>query len=150
MSSLSSRTGSRWHRSPAALSCYRINRSAHGDFRSPGSNRELILSAVRALQRTSLGRVDEVKSIPDKAVAMEAYFRQAQNTEAEGRACQIRLRAERKGGELLEKEEKAKGGTEPGVGRRGSTMRCRIRTAFPPKPLPILASRRSSRPYGSS
>ena len=36
--------------------------------------------------------------------------RQARNTEAERRACEIRLRAERKAGELLRSAEKAKGG----------------------------------------
>ena len=45
--------------------------------------------------------VDEVKVIRDNAVAMEVYFRLAKNTEAERRACEIRLRAERKGGKLL-------------------------------------------------
>lgn len=53
--------------------------------------------------------VDEVKDIRDKALALEAYSRQARNTEAERRACEIRLRAERKAGELLSKAEKAKG-----------------------------------------
>jgi hypothetical protein len=42
--------------------------------------------------------------------AVEAYFKQAKNTEAERRACEIRLRAERKAGQLLAKMEKAKGG----------------------------------------
>ncbi len=41
---------------------------------------------------------------------MEAYSQQAKNTEAERRACEIRLRAERKAGQLLSKMEKAKGG----------------------------------------
>lgn len=45
--------------------------------------------------------VDEVKDIRDKARAIEMYARQAQNTEAERQAIQIRLRAERKCGELL-------------------------------------------------
>lgn len=54
--------------------------------------------------------VDEVKDIRDKTMALEAYFRQAKNTEAERRACEIRLRAERKAGELLKAMEKAKGG----------------------------------------
>ena len=52
-------------------------------------------------------KVDEAKDIRDKAVAMESYFRQAKNTEAERRACEIRLRAERKGGELLKQIEKS-------------------------------------------
>ena len=55
-------------------------------------------------------QVDEVKDIRDKAQAFEVYARQARNTEAERRACEIRLRAERKCGELDKKREKAKGG----------------------------------------
>lgn len=46
-------------------------------------------------------RVDEVKDIRDKAVALEAYYRQARNLEAEREACNVRLRAERRVGELL-------------------------------------------------
>ena len=38
------------------------------------------------------------------------YTRQAQNTEAERQACEIRLRAERRCGELLVEMVKAKGG----------------------------------------
>ncbi len=35
--------------------------------------------------------MDEVKDIRDKARAIEMYTRQAQNTEAERQACEIRL-----------------------------------------------------------
>ena len=53
--------------------------------------------------------VDEVKDIRDKARAIEMYARQAQNTEAERQACEIRLRAERKCGELTAEMVKAQG-----------------------------------------
>lgn len=58
-------------------------------------------------------QVDEVKSIRDKAMALEFYARQSKNVEAERQACEIRLRAERKAGELLKDLQKA-------VGARGS------------------------------
>lgn len=54
--------------------------------------------------------VDEVKDIRDKACAIETYARQAKNIEAERQACEIRLRAERKCGELLRERDKARGG----------------------------------------
>jgi len=54
-------------------------------------------------------KVDEVKDIRDRAVALEHYARQAQNTDAERRACEIRLRAERKAGQLTAKLEPKRG-----------------------------------------
>jgi hypothetical protein len=53
--------------------------------------------------------VDEVKDIRDKARAFEIYAQQARNVEAERRACEIRLRAERRCGQLLRQMAKAKG-----------------------------------------
>jgi hypothetical protein len=53
--------------------------------------------------------VDEAKDIRDQAIALEVYARQAHNTEAERRACEIRLRAERKAGAISSKLEKAQG-----------------------------------------
>jgi hypothetical protein len=54
--------------------------------------------------------VDEVKDIRDKALALEMYSRLAHNVENERRACEIRLRAERKAGKLS-----AKLGKKPGT-----------------------------------
>jgi hypothetical protein len=65
--------------------------------------------------------VDEVKDIRDKARAFEVYARMAQNMEAERRACEIRLRSERKAGALLKAMAKAKGAAQPGIGRAGGT-----------------------------
>jgi hypothetical protein len=46
-------------------------------------------------------RIDEVKDLRDKAMALELYAKQARNTDAERKASEIRLRAERRTGELL-------------------------------------------------
>ena len=53
-------------------------------------------------------RVDEVKDIRDRALAFQVYAKQALNMEAERKASEIRIRAERKAGELL-KEMKQNG-----------------------------------------
>ena len=53
--------------------------------------------------------IDEVKDIRDKALALEKYAQQALNTDAERKAIEIRLRAERKAGQMLKTMKKAKG-----------------------------------------
>lgn len=68
-------------------------------------NYDRMLSAINECHR-----VDEVKGIRDRAVALQAYARQAGNTEAELQVTRIRLRAEYRAGRLLAEMEKATGG----------------------------------------
>lgn len=67
--------------------------------------------------------IDEVREIRNKAHAIEVYAAQALNYEAESQAIKIRLRAERRCGELL-KESKDNGTRQkPGDNPRGVNSR---------------------------
>jgi N6-adenosine-specific RNA methylase IME4 len=63
--------------------------------------------ACRAIAEAKL--VDEAKDIRDKAIAMAAYARQAKNTELEADCVEIRMRAERKVGELIKAQRETVG-----------------------------------------
>lgn len=55
-------------------------------------------------------KTDQVKDIRDKALALEHYARQGQNVLAERQAINVRVRAERRAGQLLRGLQKSKGG----------------------------------------
>ena len=74
---------------------------------------ELVRYDAMCLAIAECHRVDEVKEIRDRAVAFQVYAKQALNVEAERQAAKVRIRAERKAGELL-KEMRRNGQREAG------------------------------------
>jgi protein gp37 len=67
--------------------------------------------------------VDEVKNIRDTAIAMKAYARQAKNREMESDAVGIRMRAERRVGQLMNGQKKTVGLATGGGGRDSTGVR---------------------------
>ena len=80
----------------------------------PGAELIRYDAACRALAEAK--RVDDVKAIKDKAVAIRAYARQIKNPQLEADAWEIKKRAEDKFGELSAALEKAQHG--PGRGKK--------------------------------
>ena len=79
----------------------------------------------RAIRNCS--SVDEAKEIRNKAIALATYSKQALNRDNERKCCEIRIRAERRAGQLLHDREKAKGGTphKKSYQSNGATSRAR-------------------------
>lgn len=80
-------------------------------------------------------RVDEAKKIRDKAEAVRTYARLAGDLQLQNQACEIRIRAERRAGQLLLDMEKNPGTRGAGRPRKdGSRItQSRASTANPPK-----------------
>lgn len=77
--------------------------------------------------------VDEVKDIRDKAMAMQAYAKQALNLDAEKKAAEIRIRAERKTGQLMQEMKRGRGArTDLTSGQREPKSRSTVQRR-PPK-----------------
>jgi len=72
--------------------------------------KNLVIYSRMILAISHCSKVDEVKDIRDKAVALEHYARQATNVDAERQAINVRVRAERRAGEILKGLQKSKGG----------------------------------------
>ena len=78
-------------------------------------------------------KIDEVKEIRDKAEALRAYAKQSgESLEMQNLCAEIRLRSERRGGELLKEQDKNRGAAEPGT-NRGTATRSQGETTSPPK-----------------
>ena len=69
-----------------------------------GSVRAAAYEAARAALAKCV-KLDECKTWADKAAAMEVYARQARDRELEANAIEIRVRAERRLGELIKAQE---------------------------------------------
>ena len=81
-------------------------------------------------------RVDEAKKIRDKAEAVRTYAKMAGDLQLQNQACEIRLRAERRAGQLLIEMEKNPGTRGEGRPRKDGTKvftRSKRTTAYPPK-----------------
>src|ERR1700747_3245478 len=90
----------------------------------------LILSDAARRARAAAHRADEVKEIRDKAEAVRVYAKQAGDFELQNQAAEIRIRAERRAGEVL--------GELQTMGERQAKERGRPTKVSSPTTLPKL------------
>lgn len=67
-------------------------------------------------------RIDEIKSLSDKAIALRAYYAQSQDIDNECAAMRVRIRAERRLGELIPAEQEAGRLASPGQPKEMSSV----------------------------
>lgn len=82
-------------------------------------------------------RVDEIKTIHDKALALELYAKVALDQDSERKACDVRLRAERRAGEMLAL---MKRGAGPGRGNKTSATVADVLTKASARPPATVAA----------
>lgn len=81
--------------------------------------------------------VDDAKDIRDKSLALEAYYKQARDWDSERQAANVRLRAERRIGELL--REFPRSATRGGGDRRSEAARNQTSDTRTNDPSPYAA-----------
>ncbi|VAW83144.1 hypothetical protein MNBD_GAMMA12-2638, partial [hydrothermal vent metagenome] len=99
-------------------SSYQNNNNLTGDIKSPSCCTQLTgektmdlvkyEAAIQAIDK--IAHIDDAVAGLDKIVAIEVYAKRANNHELERNAVRVRIRAERKCGELLKDREMNKGG----------------------------------------
>ncbi len=94
----------------------------HSELATLAPNYEAMRHAIAVCEK-----VDEIADLADKAVAAQAYFRQTQDIENETGASRIRVRAERRMGELLRRmaetgERAPRGDAETSMSRGATSL----------------------------
>ena len=79
------------------------------------------MEAVSTIRYWLAGKCS-LQCIRDKALAIQMHAKQAKNLDAERKAAEIRVRAERRCGELLAEMPKAEGGRPPKTGNRSEPV----------------------------